>query len=256
MILLSFRIRRAKGVGAATARHPVTLHTWCNLETDFVEAVEGTDREREAALRTILRSFGPNLVASAGPASNAALIPCPADPRTSVRVAIERHTGLLMPPVVSHKGWDTFRTVLFDGSQTAPLLAAVSALGEVETLSKRPLERFDAHSFFVPTGELLAGMTRRQAEALVGAARHGYYAEPRGSTLADVAATIGIGRSSLEEHLRKAENRLLNTVAPFVALRLGGMGPTRPRGRPFAGKRRVKGLDAPRLGRSDGSRRR
>jgi O-6-methylguanine DNA methyltransferase len=60
----------------------------------------------------------------------------------------------------------------------------------------------------------------RQAEALLAALRMGYYDEPRRCTTGEVAQSMGIARSTFEEHLKRAESRLLRSVAPLVRLRL------------------------------------
>ncbi|MDX1748003.1 MAG: helix-turn-helix domain-containing protein, partial [Halobacteriales archaeon] len=42
------------------------------------------------------------------------------------------------------------------------------------------------------------------------ARERGYYAWPRGTTAADLATDLGVSKSTVLEHLRKAEARLLD----------------------------------------------
>lgn len=53
-------------------------------------------------------------------------------------------------------------------------------------------------------------LTVRQREVFEFARERGYYAWPRGATAADLAADLGVSKSTVLEHLRKAEARLLD----------------------------------------------
>lgn len=53
-------------------------------------------------------------------------------------------------------------------------------------------------------------LTVRQREVFELARERGYYAWPRGTTAADLADDLGVSKSTVLEHLRKAEARLLD----------------------------------------------
>ncbi|GAD51326.1 hypothetical protein MBEHAL_0086 [Halarchaeum acidiphilum MH1-52-1] len=65
------------------------------------------------------------------------------------------------------------------------------------------------------TGEddLRAALTDRQREVLDAAVAAGYYEDPRGVTVADVADALGVSVSTASEHLRKIEARVLPRLA-------------------------------------------
>jgi hypothetical protein len=58
--------------------------------------------------------------------------------------------------------------------------------------------------------QMLSSLTPRQKELLLQAKRLGYYSYPRKSNAGDLAKAVGLSRSTVVEHLRKAEIRLLN----------------------------------------------
>jgi len=58
----------------------------------------------------------------------------------------------------------------------------------------------------------LASLTPRQRETLSAAYRLGYYSMPRRADSARVAQSLRAAKSTTVEHLRKAENRLLDTI--------------------------------------------
>lgn len=65
------------------------------------------------------------------------------------------------------------------------------------------------HADFSPNSPLNQ-LTEKQREILVAAHKLGYYDIPRKITSEQLAKKLGIGDSTLVEHLRKAEQRLIN----------------------------------------------
>lgn len=60
--------------------------------------------------------------------------------------------------------------------------------------------------------DVLSMLTDRQAEVFRTAVEHGYYEIPRRATHEDIAGTLGCAPSTVDEHLRKAESRVLSTL--------------------------------------------
>ncbi len=61
---------------------------------------------------------------------------------------------------------------------------------------------------------LLPDLSPRQREALVTAFEAGYYEIPREATTEELGEALGVDRRTAEEHLRRAENKLLGALAP------------------------------------------
>ena len=90
----------------------------------------------------------------------------------------------------------------------------------------------------VNLAELAATLTTKQLDVLTSAVRAGYYETPRQTSTDRLASAYGLSRATLEEHLRKAEAKILKGVMsifgshPLVATitrRGPGRIPTRPR---------------------------
>lgn len=68
---------------------------------------------------------------------------------------------------------------------------------------------------YQPSSErLFADLTARQQEVLLAALEAGYYEDPRGATYDDVADAVGCSATTVGEHLRKVERRLVHEVVP------------------------------------------
>lgn len=83
-------------------------------------------------------------------------------------------------------------------------LDVLSGFGTVKSVS------FQAVS--VHQRGVLGNLSRRQREMLLAAKAEGYYDYPRRVRSEDLARKMGIKKSTLIEHLRRAENRLIQEV--------------------------------------------
>jgi hypothetical protein len=63
-----------------------------------------------------------------------------------------------------------------------------------------------------PTERLFAQLTERQQEILRTAVRMGYYEEPRRVTYEDIATELDCTATTVGEHLRKVEGKVLSTL--------------------------------------------
>jgi predicted DNA binding protein len=117
-------------------------------------------------------------------------------------------------------GWEVYHVVSFGDTHSRQLFKALRAGDrEVELLSKRTLRVNPLlNTPRAGVGALFDGLTDKQAEALVLAHRHGLYASPRRVTAADIADGVGVSRSTYEEHLRKAESRIVGNLMPYLEL--------------------------------------
>ena len=89
----------------------------------------------------------------------------------------------------------------------------------VERAGTQPLRSLEFEGgFLVPVGVLFEGLTDRQRLALVSAILRGYYRIPRKVTTEELALSLSISRPAYEALLRKAENKLIAALFPYLTL--------------------------------------
>lgn len=229
MLQATFRIRRDNIQGRVSAAHPdAKLVIWCNFQTDLYE-VHAAKKETATQVVEALHGEAGDLHPAPG-ATHTLLAACRARKTRSVTFNVEAHAGIVMPPVIAEAGWETFRIALLDEAKFESLYRELQKLGEIEILRKHktsaPLLQA---GFLVPSADLVAGLTPKQAETFLSAVNQGYYRHPRRANLKTMAKRAGRPRTTLVEHLRKAEGKLMHAVAPFVALHEPTGGPGRPK---------------------------
>ena len=128
---------------------------------------------------------------------------------------------VIVHPVVNKAGWKHYTLVALDPAAWRSGLLMLKGMGRLEIVRKRVLRRplFES-TFLVNVDSFLDSLTLLQAQALSDAIAMGYYQVPRATSFADVAQASGQARTTFEEHVRKAEAKIVHAVAPYLAARI------------------------------------
>lgn len=98
---------------------------------------------------------------------------------------------------------------------------AVSLLREFGTAQVERITQ-DFQSHVVPSmtewQNLLQAFPDRQREVLNTAIEMGYYEMPRATTLEELAERVGVAKTTVSQHLRKAERKVIEFVAQYLNL--------------------------------------
>lgn len=135
-------------------------------------------------------------------------------------------------PAVYRDGWEHYTLLAPNEARLRALVRRLARFGttELRAASDVPAESVGAT---VPVADLASGLTKRQLEALQLAVRSGYYEVPRRVEARELAAQVGLGRSTFEEHLRKAELHAMRRFAGILdAHEAVAAGATKTAGRP------------------------
>jgi O-6-methylguanine DNA methyltransferase len=124
----------------------------------------------------------------------------------------------LLPPIRWQGGEARMSLVLEDGADPTDL---ISQFPETRLVSKRTDSQTNRARHSLSSSLFLPKMTEKQARALLAAVDAGYYDFPRRVTTEQVSQSLGIARSTFEQHLNRAEHHVTQAMLPMVRMRAG-----------------------------------
>lgn len=132
---------------------------------------------------------------------------------------IEQHNCLELQPAVYTQGWEWYRVITFSEKDIKSLFKDLGKY-DVQVVSRRTvLDESVRDTFVLSTRTLFGDLTNKQRRALITALDNGYYSLPRQATAEEIARRAGVPRTSFVDHLRKAENKVLRSVGPYLRLK-------------------------------------
>lgn len=146
---------------------------------------------------------------------------------SATRSLVASNDCLDVPPITFRDGWQYLQVVSFDEDRSRRLYRKLAERGPTELIRKREMP-YGILSASPWIEGLFRDLTDRQIEALLAAHRRGYYASPRRVTTERIAVDLHRSSSTFEEHRRKAENRIIDALAPYLELYEGARQRARP----------------------------
>jgi predicted DNA binding protein len=213
MYEVTFRLAEGGQYTETTHRRNVSLEVWCNNHCDLLR-VRGDDRdlireeiEEIVGIQQALETPDELLIIT-----GECLIEITDD---SVMEHLNRHNCLLLPPLRYRDGAKFSRVVALDSKSLTDLFQALSDDYHVEIINKKEVQDFNHNSPLITRDKVLPDLSSRQQEVFLAARDLGYYKIPRDTTTDEIAEQFGIDRRTVEEHLRRAENKIANSVAEY-----------------------------------------
>ncbi|MDG6909003.1 MAG: helix-turn-helix domain-containing protein [Nitrososphaerota archaeon] len=228
MIQITIKLKPKWDLLSLTERYPtLTIYDWCNFTTDFYQVRTATDADWEEAVKAFLSlrkklGFALQKRVEAGPNSNVFVMSCKHTRRGSIEQVMQNHSCMPVFPLVYHKGWLELRGICLDETKLPAMFARLERLGELRVEKRgRMNSNLLRENMLIPTSALVSGLTLKQAESLLAAVDFGYYNVPRKVRFEDIAGTMEVPRTTYEEHVRKAEGKVIGAVAPYLAIFFG-----------------------------------
>jgi predicted DNA binding protein len=195
------------------------MYDWCNRERDILELVIDSQEDYSEIVKELSKiAF---VTAESCEVGNVHLVTrgCACDKEGSITYIIDGFDLLHVSPVVYEKGWEYYRVVAFRQKDLRGLLQKFEEKGyQFEIIRKVPFDGFIASSLTLTADALFSDLTAKQIDALLTAYSYGYYHLPRKADVKTIASSRHIPRTTFQEHLKKAENKLLVSLAPYVQL--------------------------------------
>ncbi|WP_276299400.1 helix-turn-helix domain-containing protein [Halorussus lipolyticus] len=199
---------------SATAGTDTTVELWCNDHCDLLH-VGGS--EAESVVAHVEDAVGVRERIAEGDErlliTDACLKEHGDDP---IEATLAEHDCLLVPPLRYAEGRKWCRVLALDAGNLTAFYRDVSAEFPVVVDSKREVASVRADRPLLTLDSALPDLSPRQHEALLTAVEMGYYRIPRDATTAEVAGKLGVERRTFEEHLRRAENKVVAGLAQYL----------------------------------------
>jgi len=205
-----------------TRRFPsVKMFIWCNLEHDVIEAIVGNPENFELVVDEIKASGIPGIIDESSDNQRIHMVvhECSCMMEDTIICHIGDLDLLHVFPTILDRGWEFHRIITFRHADLEELLKRLEDAGwTLEILRKVPFDGFIVTSLTLSADTLLSDLTDKQIEALLTAHRYGYYNLPRKADVQTIAAKQRIPRTTFQEHLKKAENKLVSALVPYIQL--------------------------------------
>lgn len=226
MFEISFRARHECPYVRFSMKHSeVRILEWCNLKTDVLE-ITCPDIETFNTIGPDLRDLlcwkGSRVLKKDFLERNLQVIvkTCrDSKIRPSVSGVIQKNSFLEIPPVVYQDGWEERRVIGFREADYRRLFRSLADLGPVEILQKKVLAQGTIRdAFVISLSSVFSELTDKQLDALQVALESGYYQVPKKTTAEEIARRHRVPRTTYEEHVRKAESKILRAMAPYIRM--------------------------------------
>ncbi|UPM42675.1 helix-turn-helix domain-containing protein [Halocatena salina] len=197
----------------ATAGTDARIELWCTEQRDLLSVVGPS----EPVLRRIESAVGISDSIAHDTAAVIVTESCLTEHGTeTIDPYFDRHNCLLLPPLRYEGGMKQCRVLALDPSSlTACYRDLTTDNVSVTVESKRAVEIVSPSPS--PTLErIVPELTERQRDTLSIAYEHGYYRIPRETTTQAIADRVGVDRRTAEEHLRRAENKLIDSIIQYI----------------------------------------
>ncbi len=225
MFDVSLRLDHSLPFSNLSKEYPsVNIQRWCNLEVDILEVESSGEEETsklEVTLKQMLKKLGARLIRVNRYSSKnlEAVIGCRCAVDNSSVAIIEWAGCIPVMPVSYRGGIEYCRMLAFTKGSLDGAISRLSRMSKIEIRSKSVIPRESAKgAITVPVDEFLGSLTRKQLAAFIAAMQMGYYNMPKRVTVDEIAEKQGMKRSTYEEHLRKAELKILEAVRPYARL--------------------------------------
>lgn len=215
-----FKARHSCPFGRLSARYPSAhMFVWCNSTREVVEIVL-SNRSEYKRMREELSAIV-DIVDQTFDGRSIYLITkkCNCTFDNSIAVRLEAHSILCLLPVTYEAGWEFYHAVAWRHNDLRRFMdSAASMPAEIVITRKSALSNSIRALLPVPVSSLFADLTKKQIDALLACYGMGYFRFPRKMNVKSIAESRKVARTTFQEHLTKAENKLVASVVPYLQL--------------------------------------
>ena len=219
---VKFKIMFDDDYSKLTRKYPsLKIFFWCNNIYDVIELFVDNPRDYLCIIKEMPHSC--SLVEEKSDEDRFHLVikscSCYKDENSVDTIGEGLNNILLLSPVIIENGWEEHHAIVFNHKEFEELIERLEDMrNAVKVVRKVPFGGTLAGITPLTRSTLFPTLTEKQASALLTAHRSGYYRLPRKADVKTIAAKHKIARTTFQDHLRKAECKVISTMIPQIKL--------------------------------------
>lgn len=222
MFEVSFRINYDTYYCNLSEKYPsLKLFLWSDKENDVIEIASENPDDFKQIISDIKNRYPDEVIEESIENQKACLIirNCCCSTENSYINYISSLSILNLYPVVLETGWWYHRAIFLRHEDFDQLIERFKENKiTVEILNKGNYDGYISNHFAVTTETLFHRLTQKQVEAVLDAYKYGYFQYPRQHDLGSIAEKVDTPRTTFQNHLKKAENKIISSLAPYLQL--------------------------------------
>lgn len=223
MYKITLGLRHTLPFNNLSLRFPgAVVYRWCNTTVDYLEIDCGARGCGEVAawLAEYASREGLRLTYEySSPTRISVVMNCNCSPANSTLRMAEECGCLWRAPVTYFGGEETFELIVFDYKKFEELFEKYEELGEAKIKRKvHSLVGAINDLFTLNLNSVFSSLTKKQIRVLEEAIARGYYGAPKKTTIRELAAALGLSEATTQEHLSRAEAKIMGAIAPYLKL--------------------------------------
>lgn len=212
----TFRIDHESPYATITRRTDAKVEVWCNQYCDLLHL---TGTELDSMLTTISDTVGIRDIVYKDEEVVLITENCLLAFRDNLlEEYLQKHNCLSLPPLTYDHGTLLTRVLSLSEEELTEVYRDLSEDHSVDVESKHEIETVVPDMPLLMLDSALPDLSEGQQNALTTAIDEGYYEIPREAKTSEIAAKLDISRRTFEEHLRRAENKLVKSIVEYVAI--------------------------------------
>ena len=198
------------------------IYRWCSSTIDYLE-IFGEQRmllEAREDLKSLAADIHSELVYENLTKDRLSIaISCRCSINNStIRIAESRNL-LWQAPARYLGGREIVKVISFNEGDFSSFYETMEKLGDARIDKKVRIQPDSLRDVYtISLSELLGDLTDKQMDYLRDAISMGLFSTPRRSKVEDVARANGVTKSTMQEHVNKARNKLLHAMEPYLNL--------------------------------------
>ncbi|MGP6240285.1 helix-turn-helix domain-containing protein [Cuniculiplasma sp. SKW4] len=200
----------------------VKFYRWCNSTVDFLEFIlDSSDNETlKNSLQEAINEVGSKLISySLNENRLSVMMSCKCSVNNSTIRIVESESCMWKAPVSYYEGREKITIYSPDAHCSKRVFEKISSRGPAEIIEKKPMrvEGF-VNSFNISLEDIFGGLTKKQMDSMIKAIESGYFVFPRKVHLENIAKAMNLSRSTYQEHLSVALERVMTRIGPLLSL--------------------------------------